>query len=502
MMISVALLLTCSACVRPTISGKKEKNDDKPGSAQVQPGDDPLGSHDPQTLGSDTGVPAPGDTQSGSEGPGDPLGADTTVPPRNGDTQLPSGPSGPCFETQVMPIISAKCVGCHATMVPGLVLTGTPGTDYDALFAKLNLGDPSESLLLKKGHGDVPHGGGVKLSDAEYDLFVSWVTAGASDICVEPGGDATAPTSDVVDPTLPVPDTTPPVSDVVDPPVDPNLPCFSSQVMPVLQAKCLGCHASMVPNFPLTGNGAADYSAIIAKVDTTTPSESLLLKKGHGEIAHFGKNALTEAEYTLLSTWIAAGAPESCGVSTTDASTPPSDDAVTPTPDVQPPACGTCHGIPPKTGVHATHTNPETYNFDCTTCHNFPSEHMSGKVDIDFSASDPPNPQATYQNLTCSGVYCHGNGRTSTQTGTVKWNADTKLNCTGCHTSSLSGRHSYHKSEGVTCKECHDTVKDPTTIIDFSRHVDGKKDYTGPVKRTSAGCTGNCHGESHKNKSW
>lgn len=138
----------------------------------------------------------------------------------------------------------------------------------------------------------------------------------------------------------------------------------------------------------------------------------------------------------------------------------------------------------------------------CKTCHTIGGVHINGTVNVDFSASDPPNPAAIYQNLTCSGVYCHSNGRSPTQTGTASWNADTQLSCTGCHTSQLSGRHQKHAQEGIACQECHNTVKNSTTVVDFNRHVDGKKDYTGPLSRVNNSCSGTCHGQTHEAEQW
>ncbi|MCA8991449.1 MAG: DUF1553 domain-containing protein [Planctomycetaceae bacterium] len=99
------------------------------------------------------------------------------------------------FVNDVVPILTkAGCNmgACHAKAGGGqngfqLSLLGfEPDEDYDALFKegrgrRLFLADPEQSLILTKGSGGVPHGGGVRLvkSSEEYGTLKRWVAEGA-----------------------------------------------------------------------------------------------------------------------------------------------------------------------------------------------------------------------------------------------------------------------------------------------------------------------------------
>ncbi len=98
------------------------------------------------------------------------------------------------FDEQVMPILSkAGCNmgACHATQYGqgGFKLSVfgfEPSDDYtairrDRLQRRINLINPTESLLLKKPTMQVPHGGGKRLDPAsvDYRILVDWLKAGA-----------------------------------------------------------------------------------------------------------------------------------------------------------------------------------------------------------------------------------------------------------------------------------------------------------------------------------
>jgi hypothetical protein len=69
----------------------------------------------------------------------------------------------------------------------------------------------------------------------------------------------------------------------------------------------------------------------------------------------------------------------------------------------------------------------------------------------------------------------------------------------------MSGMHSHHLEDGVTCAECHgDTTADSRTIADAALHVDGDVDLALPstIIQTGATCTGFCHTQEHEGRSW
>lgn len=116
-------------------------------------------------------------------------------------------------------------------------------------------------------------------------------------------------------------------------------PDYLNDVKPILQARCVACHASMPTNYTLStglSDDAADHAATVAQVDPNAPDASRLLRKATNADAHAGGATLTSGspEYGTLLAWIQAGAPLSGG-SAGSGGAPP---AGTP---AAPPAAGT-----------------------------------------------------------------------------------------------------------------------------------------------------------------
>lgn len=279
---------------------------------------------------------------------------------------------------------------------------------------------------------------------------------------------------------------------------------FAIHIETIVTAKCVGCHQSGFGGFTLTGNVDADYSAILPRVDTTTPANSLFYTKGSG-VSHSGGKLFSDAEAGLVLAWITAGAPKVCLGPDGDVIVPDVEHVDTSEFDVAPPTCGSCHKVPPPTGTHLKHTDPGTYNFDCSTCHPFPESHQNGSVQVEFTKSIPPNPSGSFNSgsLVCSGLYCHSNGKSLSRIGSATWGGNS-LTCESCHpTASLSGRHDDHLPQ-FSCNTCHSSVTASNTIADYSKHVNGVKDYDGPLVRnsTSGRCSGKCHTKTHESWSW
>jgi mono/diheme cytochrome c family protein len=101
---------------------------------------------------------------------------------------LPIGtPTGgaPSFATDVLPIFQAKCTVCHGTMggwtassYASIMTTGTHGP-------VVKPGDATNSLLVQKLQGTQPTGSLMpptgKLSDAEIQIIIDWINAGAQE---------------------------------------------------------------------------------------------------------------------------------------------------------------------------------------------------------------------------------------------------------------------------------------------------------------------------------
>ncbi|RME25615.1 MAG: hypothetical protein D6798_08530 [Deltaproteobacteria bacterium] len=220
------------------------------------------------------------------------------------------------------------------------------------------------------------------------------------------------------------------------------------------------------------------------------------------------------------------------------------------------PSCDTCHddgwrtnctfchggiedstGAPPEDiddgtsdaafGAHPRHVQTNTHAaFDCTQCHVKPTDVLSSghlfdstaaQAEVDFSSSLSSRASWSSGAMSCSNLYCHGNGRADNGSVSI---SDAPLSCHSCHPdassssstiSSMSGAHRKHVvSEGVRCEACHaDTIDASNTVIGPALHVNGtpdvaiSSDYPSISYRSSSNsCTGNCHGEGHENENW
>lgn len=196
-------------------------------------------------------------------------------------------------------------------------------------------------------------------------------------------------------------------------------------------------------------------------------------------------------------------------------------------------ACDTCHGYPvtsnankepgytgnEDTSPHITHVGGgSNYSLNCNQCHN-------GSVGAGATHNESPTksyasvfidkvavgasgvlagPGATYSGGTCTAVYCHSNGTSTSATGTATWAGQINtLNCGSCHASApTTSSHSKHVATmNYGCIECHaGTVSDNTTVnIAGGKHVNAVKDIQFPVgKGTGSDCsTTYCHGNGN-----
>lgn len=173
--------------------------------------------------------------------------------------------------------------------------------------------------------------------------------------------------------------------------------------------------------------------------------------------------------------------------------------------------------------AHTSHVEETIHSaWDCTQCHTKPTSVLSsghlflddttkGRADVTFAAG--LSHVATYDadTLTCSNLYCHGDGRADNGTITT---TSASLGCDGCHAAytsgeggwdTMSGRHDDHLAEaGLVCGDCHGaTVSGTDTLVGVANHVDGDVDLTlGSVTYSAGDCTGSCHGYNHDDRSW
>lgn len=357
----------------------------------------------------------------------------------------------------------------------------------------------------------------------------------------------------------------------------------------VLVPKCSGCHTAARPP-DLSFSGAPLGAAYVTPGDA---GSSLLYRKLSGELqpdegAQMPPGApLSEAQLTLVRTWIEEGASVDC-----DAPVGPAErhhpegfadparhglelklqvqdcrDCHGPTLEGDlGPSCDSCHGA-------AMDQEPTAWRTDCTFCHGdreegMPApprdidgttaresisfrahrEHVSERNHAPYDCSQchlPPDdvlsPGHIFDDATprqaevrfeaghskeavylgegqCSNLYCHGNGRTGTMARLGSFGHDLERpTCTSCHEGMdsgrdgwerMSGEHEEHlREDGVTCADCHagTASADGRSILGPTLHVNGRVDVSlSPVgmTRAASGCSGTCHGEEHRDRSW
>ncbi len=173
-------------------------------------------------------------------------------------------------------------------------------------------------------------------------------------------------------------------------------------------------------------------------------------------------------------------------------------------------------GVFPAHGAHVTGDGHA--EITCSACHKVPTSattpgHMfdetPGKAEVDLSGG--LSAKGKYGSMTCSSLYCHGNGQGDT--GSVPLNKS-GVGCSSCHPGpsssevamkGMSGKHARHVEEGVGCYECHGEVFDQTySPVNGSLHVNGTPNVKMPagITFTGSGCTGICHGEYHMSPGW
>ncbi|HIJ96645.1 MAG TPA: CxxxxCH/CxxCH domain-containing protein [Desulfuromonadales bacterium] len=148
--------------------------------------------------------------------------------------------------------------------------------------------------------------------------------------------------------------------------------------------------------------------------------------------------------------------------------------------------CVSCHGNPPngaatpnRAGSHAAHMALGGMSGNCAVCHTGKgtgtTNHGSGTaVPLTFASNFSANSGAASYDVAsakCANVSCHGGQATPV------WGSsfDVLSNCTACHASGTaeynsynSGKHTYHLSRGIVCRDCHDMTSPSNHFKDVS----------------------------------
>jgi hypothetical protein len=163
-------------------------------------------------------------------------------------------------------------------------------------------------------------------------------------------------------------------------------------------------------------------------------------------------------------------------------------------------------------------------DYDCSECHKQPDEALSqghmfdatpSVAEVEFNPN--MNPEATWNNDSCSNLYCHSNA----QGGLGSVNTSDEVKCGDCHSGpnsepsawlNMSGEHAEHLLENVHCSDCHErTINQAGEFTNASLHVNGTVNvsipsltYTdsSPEDPMGATCEGICHSETHDMFAW
>ena len=153
-------------------------------------------------------------------------------------------------------------------------------------------------------------------------------------------------------------------------------------------------------------------------------------------------------------------------------------------------------------GAHTVHVTATAKSgaLGCSLCHAMPANaltpgHIDGDGQAEVVLSDCAGGTYDPASGSCSSVYCHGNGSTTSTGGSATWTGGA-LGCQSCHTDGgLGGKHALHLGFGFNCSSCHNlngaTLAAPATHADCTKDVKAAVGYDPAAKTCS---TAGCHG--------
>ncbi len=237
--------------------------------------------------------------------------AAATAPSTTGKPTAPGRPAAkPAegFSTQVAPILSRHCGGCHIAGRKG----GFQMTSYAGLM-KTGMVQPgageASRLVETILSGDMPRGGG-KVSPDEVGILIRWINAGAA----FDGPDPTVPLDGLARATAAAAAAPPPTATQAVKLKDGEV-SFAAAVAPLLVEHCSGCHDATQPESNLSMatlerllRGGRGGSPIVSG----RGAESLLVKKLkgagiEGQRMPLGKQPLPDDVIKTIETWIDQG---------------------------------------------------------------------------------------------------------------------------------------------------------------------------------------------------
>jgi mono/diheme cytochrome c family protein len=223
--------------------------------------------------------------------------------------QKTTGKDGVSFTKQVAPVLVAKCAGCHIQRSRGEfnMSTYVSLSKGSANGTVIMAGDAKGSRIVEMlESGDMPRGGGPKVSAAELGLITAWINAGAKfdgpDSAAPLSGFAPATKADEPEAKLKV------VAATGDEEVQ-----FARDIGPLLLEHCTDCHGEQNPRNQFS---VATFSRLLQGGTSGVvlvpgkPEESLLVKKLRGLAGArmpMNQPALPEEAIAKIEKWVALG---------------------------------------------------------------------------------------------------------------------------------------------------------------------------------------------------
>ncbi|WP_254509791.1 c-type cytochrome domain-containing protein [Anatilimnocola floriformis] len=226
----------------------------------------------------------------------------------------PAAGGGVSFTKQVVPILTARCGGCHVTKSSGMFSMATYNALMKGSAAGLVIfkGDGKGSVLMEKIDDAEMPPNGQKIPAPEIEILRKWINEGAK----FDGADMASNITMLTTAGTPAPAATPAKAPVVAQATGKETVSFSKELAPILAETCMGCHGTQQPreNFSVSNferllkGGDAGQNILPGK-----PAESLLIKKLKGTAADgqrmpLNQPALDNAVIAKFEKWIEEGA--------------------------------------------------------------------------------------------------------------------------------------------------------------------------------------------------
>jgi uncharacterized membrane protein len=206
------------------------------------------------------------------------------------------------YEQKALTIIQTNCTSCHTTG------SGPAGvfnlTDPQHLIASglISPGQPDQSALIAAINTGMPPTGPLSASDKL--AIENWIAAMSLVPVATPTPVPATPTPTPRPSPTPTPIPSGPTPTPTPTPV--SAASFKNIQTTILQPKCVSCHSGSSPS---AGYNLSTYSGVMAGVNVSSPTSSVIYTAVVSGSMPKGSSALTSAQKSLLLQWIQAGAP-------------------------------------------------------------------------------------------------------------------------------------------------------------------------------------------------